>query len=153
MLKSRALILSGSNNDNESWAPCCCQQTDRQTQTTRRAGPFCCNSSFPQPAPFKLTPLHPFSAPPFSFIPLLHRDYLPLPRLLTFMPPPFLSFRSLLKAAVFLFKALPPPTNTTHTHTLSLTCIHHTPALPSDIDKWRLTEMTTSLLMFSSDTT
>lgn len=31
MLKSRALILSGSNGDDESRAPCWCQETERQT--------------------------------------------------------------------------------------------------------------------------
>lgn len=35
-----------------------------------------------------------------------------------------------------------------HTHA----CATHS-CFPSDIDKWRLTEMTTSLLMFNSDTT
>lgn len=45
----------------------------------------------------------------------------------------------------------PPPTSTSHARTRTHKSKPHS-CFPSDIDKWRLTEMTTSLLIFNSDT-
>lgn len=144
MLKSRAFILSGSNRDNESQA---LRQTGRP-----HTGPesFSCISFLPQYSPFAAGPssflcqpapfFHPGS--PFSTSsPVIPALYLPSP------PPPTLS-----SCLLSLPNLYPPPTSN-HMHAHKHTHTHKSPScFLSDIDKWRLTEMTTSLLIFNSDT-
>lgn len=121
------------------------RQTDRPHAGT---GPFCDNLSFRQSASFNLTPPHPLKAtPPFFITPLR---------------PPSSTSSACIPATSFLFHSpwlpcfsptlYPPLTSTTHTHAQTHTHPPHS-CFPADSDKWRLTEMTTSLLMFSSDTT
>lgn len=143
MLKSRALMLSACKCDNESGTPCWCQ-ADRETDRPH-AGPrpFRQNSSFPSlpnSSLFLLVPLF------FVFIPFLCHGHHTL-----LLPPIFLPHLSLLShAALVLIHSLSP---TQHRPTHTRRYPPNTPAFPSDIDKWRLAEMTASLLMFSSDTT
>lgn len=137
MLKSRALILSDSNGDNESCAPCWCQQTDRQTDHTQGHNLSAVIHLFFQRSLFKLL-LILFQPRLFSSSPPVPRGHRPLPLLIFLL---HLLLRLSL-AALFLLHSLPPTRHRTHTYP------PHT-----DIDKWRLTEMTASLLMFSSNTT
>lgn len=126
MLKSRALILSGSNGDDESQAP---RQTDTQTDHIQGRNLFlvihlCRNTALLQqaPPPSSDSPA-PFSHPgsPFSTSsPVILALYLPPPP-----PPPLAS------CLLSLPNLYPPPTSIhtrAHTHTYTHIHISHTPA-------------------------
>jgi len=130
MLKSRALILSGSNGDNESPAPCWCQQTDRRTEATHRAGTSPLNSSSTQatssssstsPASF----LHPLSSsqPPSSTSSHISATSLlsPLPSCLVFLP----------------LSVPHPPSPHTHTYVSNTLPLSHLTLINGDLRKWQ----------------
>lgn len=120
------------------------RQTNRQADRPHAGpGPFSCNSSFPQSTPLQATPPYPLLLMPLSFICRLCRGHLSssffFNCVLSLLPSWFPSPR------ISTPHPAAPHTYTTHKYP------PHS-CFPSDIDKWRLTEMTTSLLIFNSDT-
>lgn len=121
MLKSRALILSGSNGEDESWAPCWCQQADRQTDHTQCHNLFLVIHLF-------YCPLLINSPRPFSSSVLF--GYLPLPLLTLLLCLSF--FLSL--AALFLLYSLPP---THHQRAHIHPTLPHLTLINGDSQRWQ----------------